>query len=100
MIFIPTHYSVLEHVRKLEVQASHEEQLYHILDIYLKLFPARNAFLFRYSPLGYLGEGIIQLTSTQLIHIRERSGTIFVLYPLSTQPLKNVRQNIVPVLNI
>lgn len=71
MIFISTHYSVLEHVRKLEAQASHEEQLYHILDIYLKLFPTKNAFLFRYSPLGYLGEGIIQLTSTQLIHIRE-----------------------------
>lgn len=37
----------------------------------MKLFPAQNAFLFRYSPLGYLGEGIIQLTTTQLIHIRE-----------------------------
>lgn len=71
MIFIPTHYSVLEHIRKLEAQASHEEKLYHILDIYLKVFPIRNAFLFRYSPLGYLGEGIIQLTTSQLIHIRE-----------------------------
>lgn len=37
----------------------------------MKLFPTLNAFLFRYSPLGYLGEGIIQLTTTQLIHIRE-----------------------------
>ncbi|MEH6943309.1 response regulator transcription factor [Bacillus sp. JJ722] len=64
-------YTIREHVRKLNIISSHEEQLYKILEVYLDLFPVHNAYLFRYSPLGYLGEGIISLTSERLVHIRE-----------------------------
>ena len=34
-------------------------------------FPVLNAHLFRYSPLGYLAEGILAITPSGLIHTRE-----------------------------
>ena len=37
----------------------------------MDLFPVLDSFLFRYSPLEYLGEGIISLTSSGLVNIRE-----------------------------
>ncbi|MET3291862.1 UNVERIFIED_CONTAM: DNA-binding CsgD family transcriptional regulator [Brevibacillus sp. OAP136] len=64
-------YTLREHVRKIEAIASHEEQLYMILTIYLELFPVLDAFLLRYSHLGYVAEGIISLQSDQLVHIGE-----------------------------
>lgn len=64
-------YTIQEHIRKLEVSTSHEEHMYNILDIYMNLFPVRNAYLFRYSPFGFLGEGIILITNEGLSHIRE-----------------------------
>lgn len=64
-------YTIQEHIRKLEVSTSHEEHMYKILDIYMNLFPVQNAYLFRYSPFGFLGEGIILITNDGLSHIRE-----------------------------
>ncbi|QRG68313.1 LuxR C-terminal-related transcriptional regulator [Brevibacillus choshinensis] len=60
-----------EQMQKLEAVSSHEEQLYMILQIYLELFPVRNAYLMRYSPLGHLAEGIISLQATGMVHIGE-----------------------------
>ena len=60
-----------EHIRKLEAISSHEEQLYTILTVYMELFPVLNAYLMRFSPLGFLCEGIISLHSTGLVHIGE-----------------------------
>lgn len=65
------HSTIQEHVRKLEGAPSHEELMFHILETYMLLFPVRNSYLFRYSPLGYLAEGIISLSPTGLVHIRE-----------------------------
>jgi len=42
-----------------------------MLQEYIYLFPVLNAYLYRYSPLGYLSEGIFAYTQTGLIHIRE-----------------------------
>ncbi|WP_353615939.1 MULTISPECIES: hypothetical protein [unclassified Bacillus (in: firmicutes)] len=64
-------YTIQEHIRKLEVSTSHKEHMYNILAIYMNLFPVRNAYLFRYSPFGFLGEGIILITNDGLSHIRE-----------------------------
>jgi DNA-binding CsgD family transcriptional regulator len=61
----------LEQLIKLEDINSHEEKLYNILNIYMSLFPALNAYLFRYSPLGHLGEGIIMVNQTGLVYINE-----------------------------
>lgn len=40
-----------------------------MLKVYLELFPALDSFLFRYSPLEYLGEGIVSLTSSGFVNI-------------------------------
>lgn len=45
--------------------------MYSMLQAYIHLFPVFNAYLYRYSPLGYLSEGIIAYTPMGLIHIRE-----------------------------
>ncbi|WP_458412907.1 LuxR C-terminal-related transcriptional regulator [Schinkia sp. CFF1] len=68
---MPSEYSMREQIRKLEHLSSHEEKLYQMLEVYMKLFPMRNAYLFRYSPFGYLAEGIFLVTATGLVHIRE-----------------------------
>ncbi|PEJ59010.1 helix-turn-helix transcriptional regulator [Bacillus sp. AFS002410] len=64
-------YTIQEQIRKIEVSTSHEEHMYNILDLYMNLFPVENAYLFRYSPFGFLGEGIILITTDGLSHIRE-----------------------------
>lgn len=59
------------HIRKLESLVNQKEQLYKILNLYMDLFPVLDSYLFRYSPLEYLGEGIICLSSSELVNIRE-----------------------------
>ncbi|MEH7118381.1 helix-turn-helix transcriptional regulator [Neobacillus vireti] len=54
-----------------------------MLNVYLELFPVLDAYLFRYSPLEHLGEGIIALTSAGLVHIgdiRDDIQTIPLIY--------------------
>jgi DNA-binding CsgD family transcriptional regulator len=65
------HYTIQQYIRKLEDASSHEELLYKIVEIYMELFPVLDSYFFRYSPLGYLAEGIILVNSTGIIHIRE-----------------------------
>ncbi|MFP7300228.1 response regulator transcription factor [Neobacillus niacini] len=61
----------MEKIVQLEDAASHEEKLFKILEVYMSLYPVRNGYLFRFSPLGYLGEGIILLNSTGIVYINE-----------------------------
>ncbi|MDN4524105.1 response regulator transcription factor [Fictibacillus fluitans] len=68
---ITSQYALKEHIQLLQETGSHEEQLYKMLELYMDLYPVKNAYLFRYSPLGFLGEGIILLNSTGLVHIGE-----------------------------
>ncbi|MCM3567043.1 response regulator transcription factor [Neobacillus mesonae] len=58
-------------IQKLEEITSHEEQLYTILKLYMELFPVLDSYLFRYSSLGYLAEGIIAIVPSGFIHIRD-----------------------------
>ncbi|HWO95537.1 MAG TPA: LuxR C-terminal-related transcriptional regulator [Bacillus sp. (in: firmicutes)] len=60
-----------EKIRKLEDISNQDEQLYKSMELYMETFPVKNCYLFRYSPLGYLAEGIVLLTSSELVHIRE-----------------------------
>jgi len=64
-------YTNLDHIQDLEDAQTHEDKLYKILEIYMNLFPVKNSFLFRYSHLGFLGEGIISINPDGLIHIRD-----------------------------
>lgn len=64
-------YTFMGQLMKLEDISSHEEKLYKILEIYMSTYPVLNSFLFRFSPLGFLGEGIIMLNQNGLIYINE-----------------------------
>lgn len=68
---LPSQHTLMEKIVQLEEAASHEEKLYKILEVYMSLYPARNAYLFRYSPLGYLGEGVLKVNSTGIVYINE-----------------------------
>ncbi|WP_191090762.1 helix-turn-helix domain-containing protein [Niallia endozanthoxylica] len=48
---------------------SSEERIIQLLQIYVELFPVKNALLFRYSPLGHLAEGIVSIDSTGINYI-------------------------------
>ncbi|MGG0718594.1 LuxR C-terminal-related transcriptional regulator [Robertmurraya massiliosenegalensis] len=64
-------YTISNELRELECAPTYEDKLYKILETYMKLFPVKNSFLFRYSHLGFLGEGIISINADELIHIRD-----------------------------
>jgi DNA-binding CsgD family transcriptional regulator len=66
-----SHYTIQQSIQRLESFSSHEERLFKILEIYMELFPVLDSYLLRYSPLGYLAEGVIFLNSTGGVHIGE-----------------------------
>lgn len=66
-----SHYTMQQQLQKIEYTLGQEERMYKILEVYMNLFPVLDAYLLRYSPLGFLGEGIIALTSNGMTHIRE-----------------------------
>lgn len=71
MITIYSSLTLNEHIRKLEGLSSQNEKLYKILEKYMELFPVLDSYLFSYSPLEFLGEGILLLNSIGLTPIRE-----------------------------
>ncbi|MEH7309020.1 response regulator transcription factor [Neobacillus drentensis] len=76
-------YTFQHQIQKLEEATCHEERLYKILEVYMELYPVMNAYLFRFSPLGFLGEGIILLTSDGIIHIgdiRDDIRSLSIIY--------------------
>lgn len=64
-------YTFMDQLMRLEDISSHEEKLYKILEIFMSTYPVLNSYLFRFSPLGYLGEGIIMLNQNGLVYINE-----------------------------
>jgi DNA-binding CsgD family transcriptional regulator len=62
-------YTLQQQIQRLEKADCHEERLYKMLEVYMELYPVANSFLFRFSPLGFVGEGIISLTSEGMVHI-------------------------------
>ncbi|WP_066066942.1 response regulator transcription factor [Neobacillus soli] len=62
-------YTLQHRIQKLEEVTSHEERLFKVLEVFLDFYPVKNSYLFRFSPLGYLGEGIILLTTSGIVHI-------------------------------
>lgn len=59
-------------LENIERAAPHESQFIQILEAFTSIFPVLNAFLFRYSPLGCIGEGIISFDSKEVVYINER----------------------------
>ncbi|WP_227935369.1 response regulator transcription factor [Alkalihalobacillus deserti] len=68
---MPSQFTIQESIRKIETASSHEEQLYMVLEVYMDLFPVKDSHLLRYSPLGYLGEGIVAFTTSGFTQIRD-----------------------------
>src|SRR5699024_4528905 len=62
-------YILEKHKQEIVKISNHEELLYEVLRTYLELFPVKDAYLLRYSPMGYLAEGIISIHASDLIHI-------------------------------
>ncbi|WP_161949617.1 helix-turn-helix transcriptional regulator [Bacillus dakarensis] len=60
-------------IDKIEQTPNHEDRLIKILEVYLEAFPSvLDAYLFRYSPLGHLTEGILAIGPEKgLFHIRD-----------------------------
>lgn len=67
---------IIKRVSHLKNISNHEDKLYSILNTYIDIFPVEDAFLYRYSPIGYLCEGVIGLSSSRIIHIREERASI------------------------
>lgn len=68
---MPSAHTIREHVQKLTAAPSHEDLLCQSLEVYINLFPVLDAYLLRYSPIGYLSEGVISLNPAGFVHIRE-----------------------------
>ncbi|WP_249872361.1 response regulator transcription factor [Oceanobacillus saliphilus] len=61
----------LEKLSEIENIDSHEKQIIAVLETYIDLFPVLDASLCRYSPIGYLGEGIISMQQHEIKYIHD-----------------------------
>ncbi len=64
-------YTIQKRFDTVQSYANHEELLIHILQVYLDSFPIKDAYLLRYSPIGFVAEGIIFLNESGGSHIGE-----------------------------
>lgn len=83
MIVLHAEYFIREKLRIIKDNYPRQEvQFKKILELYIELFPVLDGNLFRYSPFGNLGEGIIAIVRSQLIHIRDERDDIRHSLPL------------------
>lgn len=76
-------YYIRERLQKIKDHYSRQEVQYQkILELYIELFPVLDGNLFRYSPFGNLGEGIIAIWSSRLVHIRDERDDLRNSLPL------------------
>lgn len=68
----------------IDKEASHEGKLIAMLESFIELFPVENAYLFRYSSIGYLGEGVIALEKGQIHYIHEERYDVRTLPAIMT----------------
>ncbi len=64
-------YTIQKRFDTVQNYSNHEELLIHILQVYLDSFPIKDAYLLRYSPIGFVAEGIIFLNEEGGSHIGE-----------------------------
>ncbi|WP_087972056.1 response regulator transcription factor [Oceanobacillus rekensis] len=69
MIEIPT---FSEQFTKVKEQETHEGKLIVVLETFLDYFPVDNAYLFRFSSIGVLGEGVIAIEYNRIHYIHEQ----------------------------
>lgn len=78
-----------EYVKKIEQAVTNEEQ--HILYIrgLVEMFPLRNVYLFRFSPIGFLAEGVIHLDEKGKINTIDDIRDDLRSLPLIHSAIKN-----------
>ncbi|KPN96733.1 response regulator transcription factor [Lysinibacillus sp. ZYM-1] len=64
-------YTIQKRFDTVQNYSNHEELLIHILQVYLDSFPIKDAYLLRYSPIGFVAEGILFLNGEGGSHIGE-----------------------------
>lgn len=62
---------LIDQLRYLKDITSHEKLLVEILRTFQELSPVEDAYLCRYSPIGFLGEGIISLENGDIKYIHD-----------------------------
>lgn len=73
-------YDLEKYIKKIKAVESHEDQIIKVLESFLELFPLLDIGIFRYSPFGYLTEGIMAITPEDgLKHIRDMRDDVRVI---------------------
>lgn len=67
---------VQDTIDNLSSISNQDELLTKMLEIYTQLFPIRDAFLYRYSSIGYLAEGVIGISEQDVVHIRNERDDV------------------------
>ncbi|MDN7246419.1 helix-turn-helix transcriptional regulator [Planococcus shenhongbingii] len=65
---MPTIYDRLETIKRI---ASHEKLIIEILEVFSEAFSVLDVYLCRYSPIGFLGEGVISLEQNEIKYIHD-----------------------------
>lgn len=63
--------AIRQFMKRIDAARLHEEQLILVVKGIVELFPITDACLFRYSPFGFLAEGLIKIDAQGLTSIRE-----------------------------
>lgn len=74
-------------ISRLQHVPGHEDQIIEMLEGFLEVFPILDVGLFRYSPIGYLTEGVMAIVPensglTELSHIRDIRDDIRTVPPV------------------
>ncbi|MFD1862891.1 hypothetical protein [Planococcus chinensis] len=54
--------TIYERLEAIKKNPSHEKVIVETLEAFSEVFPVLDVYLCRYSPIGFLGEGVISLT--------------------------------------
>ncbi|WP_249870837.1 response regulator transcription factor [Oceanobacillus saliphilus] len=68
--------NIQETLSNLTSFSNQDELLIGILEKYTRIFSIRDAFLYRYSSIGYLAEGVIGISHSKVIHIRSERDDV------------------------
>ncbi|KGR77639.1 response regulator transcription factor [Ureibacillus manganicus] len=63
--------TLLDKIRELESLPTQERQIVKMMELYRESFPVIDANLFRYSPIGFLAEGVITLMDGKIQYIHD-----------------------------
>ncbi|SOC34838.1 response regulator transcription factor [Ureibacillus acetophenoni] len=63
--------TILARTKELETLPTQERRMVKTLELYLEYFPVKDACLFRYSPIGFLSEGVISFEDGHIHYIHD-----------------------------